>query len=173
MNKKIFLFFILLMTLTGCKTNQDDEFEFISFDKNLYNTKGLDTITCRRDTTTEDGSTVDIQYKVYYGEEKNVEILTSYEKVTSSSSEVLDQYQEAYDSIYSVYDDLKYYDHETKRDKNSVTSVTYINYGKIDMDKLMKIEGTEDNVKVIDGKIKLDDWKEFARKYGTECNSNS
>ena len=37
----------------------------------------------------------------------------------------------------------------------------------------MKIEGTEDNVKVVDGKIKLDDWKEFARKYGTECASNS
>ena len=41
------------------------------------------------------------------------------------------------------------------------------------MDKLMKIEGSEDNVKVTDGKIKLNDWKSFAKKYWTECQNGN
>ena len=71
--------------------------------------------------------------------------------------------------MYSAYDNLEYYDNTVTRDNDSVKSVTYINYGKVDMDKLMDIEGTEDNVEVTDGKIKIEDWKSFAKKYGTVC----
>lgn len=39
------------------------------------------------------------------------------------------------------------------------------------MDQLLDIEGKEDNVEVTDGKIKLKDWKSFAKKYGTVCDS--
>ena len=51
---------------------------------------------------------------------------------------------------------------------NSVTSDTVINYGKIDTDKLLAIEGEEDNV-IKDGKVKLDDWLDFAEQFGTKC----
>ena len=43
-----------------------------------------------------------------------------------------------------------------------------INYGKIDTDKLLAIEGEEDNV-IKDGKVKLDDWLDFAEQFGTKC----
>ena len=39
------------------------------------------------------------------------------------------------------------------------------------MKKIRKLEGEEDNVKLTDGKIKIDDWKKFAKKYGTTCNN--
>ena len=75
------------------------------------------------------------------------------------------------DSEVEIKYELDYYDHEIKEGSNSITSITYINYGKINMDRLMDIEGTEDNVKVTDGKVKLDDWISFAKKYGTQCES--
>ena len=36
----------------------------------------------------------------------------------------------------------------------------------------MEIEGEEDNVKVTNGKIKLTDWKTFAKKFGATCEDN-
>ena len=39
---------------------------------------------------------------------------------------------------------------------------------KIDTDKLLEIEGEEDNI-IKDGKVKLDDWLDFAEQFGTKC----
>ena len=50
----------------------------------------------------------------------------------------------------------------------SIISDTIINYAKIDIKKLLEIEGEEDNV-VKDGKVKLADWLSFAEKYGVTC----
>lgn len=173
MNNKIFLgLLIILFLVTGCgtTTNQGDIKAF-SIDEKKYDTSNFNYITCTRDTETEDDSEVEIKYELYYDDENYLEVLKSYEKVTSSNSDILKQYQDAYKNIYSVYDGLDYYDHEIKEGSNSITSITYINYGKINMDRLMDIEGTEDNVKVTDGKVKLDDWISFAKKYGTQCES--
>ena len=68
----------------------------------------------------------------------------------------------------NIMKDLKYYDNTVKRTDNSVTSDTVINYGKIDIDKLLDIEGEEDNV-IKNGKVKLDDWLEFTEKFGMKC----
>lgn len=175
MNKKRFIiFFFLLLCLTGCNTNNSKgNIKTNDIDEKNYNTKDYNYITCIRNTETQDDSKVDINYEIYYNEDKFVEIIKSIEKVTSSDKSILNEYKNAYKDIYSVYDGLKYYDHVIKEEDNSITSITYINYGKIDIDKLMEIEGYEDNVTVTDGKIKLEDWKTFARKYGTECKSNN
>lgn len=168
MNRKnLLLIPILFLLVVGCSSNKE-----INLDKK-YNTKNLDYITCTRNTETTDSSSVKININVYYNEDKYIEILKSKEVVTSDNSDVLKQYKEAYEKVYSVYDDLKYYDNKVTYKNNTVTSTTYINYGKIDMDRLMEIEGSDDNVKVTDGKIKLNDWKTFARKYGTECKNGN
>ena len=168
MNKKSLLLIILfLLLVTGCSTNKEAELN------RKYNTKNLDYITCTRNTETTDNSSVDINIDVYYNSDNYIEILKSKEIVTSNDSNVLKQYKEAYENVYSVYSDLEYYDNKVTLKNNTVTSTTYINYGKIDMDKLMKIEGSEDNVKVTVGKIKLNDWKSFAKKYGTECQNGN
>ena len=84
--------------------------------------------------------------------------------------ELKTKYEEAYKSIYKAYENIDYYDNEVLRADNKVTSTTVIYYGKVDMNKILEIEGEEDNVKVENGKIKLSDWKKFAKEYGTKCN---
>lgn len=161
MKKSRVLFLIIsVFVLVGCSNNELEE---------KYDTKGYEHISCKRDAEdSNEGTTVDIHYDVYYKGEY-LKILKSEEKITSSNKEVLDNYEKAYKNVYSAYDNLEYYDNTVTRDNDSVKSVTYINYGKVDMDKLMDIEGTEDNVEVTDGQIKIEDWKSFAKKYGTVC----
>lgn len=159
---KILFLIISVLMLVGCSDNELEK---------KYNTKGLSHISCKREAEdSNEDTTIDIHYDIYY-KGKYLKILKSEEKITSSNKEVLDNYEKAYKNVFSAYDNLEYYDNTVTRDSNSVKSVTYINYGKVDMDKLFDIEGEEDNVEVTDGKIKLDDWKSFAKKYGTVCDS--
>ena len=161
-SRALFLFVGILLVVGCSNTNELEK---------KYDTKGYQHISCKRDAEdSNEGTEVDIHYDIYYKGEY-LKILKSEEKITSSNQEVLDNYEKAYKSVYSAYDNLKYYDNKVTRDSNSVKSVTYIHYGKIDMDQLLDIEGQVDNVEVTDGKIKLKDWKSFAKKYGTVCDS--
>ena len=90
------------------------------------------------------------------------------EKVTSGDQSRLEEYEVAYKNISSHYEGLEYYNTSIIRDSNSVTNNTIINYEKIDIDKLLEIEGEEDNV-VENGKVKLSTWLGFAEKFGTTC----
>lgn len=171
MNRKLVILLLgMVLCLTGCGKSQEG-IQSTSIDTSKYDTKDFNYITCKRDTSTEDNSKVDIQYEIYYNEKEELEILKSREVVSSSDQKILERYKNAYESIYSVYNGLEYYDHELIEENEKVISITYINYGKVSMDRLMKIEGYEDNVKVTNGKIKLEDWKSFAKKYGTQCSS--
>lgn len=121
---------------------------------------------CTRTGTVTNGST-EMNYEVYYKGE-DVVLLHSTEKIISDSSSVLDTYEEAYKSIFKQYEGLEYYDNKVTRSNNSVTNEITINYEKIDMGKLLDIEGEEDNV-IENGKVKLDTWLSFAKKYGVTC----
>ena len=113
------------------------------------------------------GIETSLSYDLYYtGEALNV--LKSVEKVTSDSEDTLKSYEEAYQKIFSNYEGLKYYDAEVKRDDSSVTSTIVINYDKIDINKLLEIEGEEDNI-IENGQAKVDKWLELSKKFGTEC----
>lgn len=121
---------------------------------------------CTRTGTVTNGST-EMNYEVYYKGE-DVVLLHSTEKIISDSSSVLDTYEEAYKSIFKQYEGLEYYDNKVTRSSNSVTNEITINYEKIDMGKLLDIEGEENNV-IENGKVKLDTWLSFAKKYGVTC----
>ncbi len=160
----IVLVISLLFIVTGC----DDENENNTI-KN-YSTDGLNHTSCVRDAyTTDDNTDVDIKIDIYSDDNGYIKLFESVEKITSSDDKVLTEYEESYNKIYSAYKDIKYYDNKVERKDNTVISTTTINYGKVDMKKVLEIEGEEDNVKVVDGKIKLSDWKSFAKKYGTTC----
>lgn len=163
---KIIILLICILLLTGCNSSKETE----DID-NLYDVTGLSHTTCTRDASVEDSdTTVDIKIDLYSDEAGYLQILKSKEMITSSSNDTLTQYEEAYKSIYKAYANIDYYDNEVLRTDNKVTSTTVIHYGKVDMDKILEIEGEEDNVKVENGKIKLSDWKKFAKEYGTKCN---
>ena len=92
----------------------------------------------------------------------------SISKVTSLDNDVLDGYENAYQGISDNYKGLDYYDTRLIRDSNSVTYEMIINYDKIDTNKLLAIEGDEDNI-ILDGKTKLSLWLKLAEKFGTTC----
>ncbi len=121
---------------------------------------------CTRTGTVTNGST-EMNYEVYYKGE-DVVLLHSTEKIISDSSSVLDTYEEAYKSIFKQYEGLEYYDNKITRSSDSVTNEITINYEKIDIGKLLDIEGEENNV-IENGKVKLDTWLSFAKQYGVTC----
>ena len=143
---------VMVLLLAGCGSNSSVSSDGVK--------------KCTRTGTVTNGST-EMNYEVYYKGEYVV-LLHSTEKIISDSSSVLDTYEEAYKNIFKQYEGLKYYDNKITRNSNSVTNETTINYEKIDMGKLLDIEGEEDNV-IENGKVKLDTWLSFAKKYGVTC----
>lgn len=115
-----------------------------------------------------DGGTTNMNYEVYY-EGEYLTILHSVEQIISDDSSILDIYEEAYNNINKQYKGLEYYDTEVVRDNNSVTRDTTINYAKIDIEALLDIEGSEDNVIDSDGKVKLQTWLDFTKPFGVKC----
>lgn len=155
--KKLITILILFISffVVGCKKNNT-----IS----LYD--GVGKLSCSREGSLDGGSVsfnYDIDYKNGY-----ITRLHSTEKVTSEDNSILDTYEEAYKNIFANYKGLKYYDNNITREENTVICDTVINYQKIDIDKLLEIEGSEDNV-IEDGKVKVITWKSFAEKFGTTC----
>lgn len=168
---KIIIILILLMITVGCtKKTADDTIKETNKDI-IKETKDMIVLNCSREATAGANVDVDLKYKIYYTG-LYISILHSVEKVTSENTTTLDEYEVAYKEISKNYEGLKYYDNTVTRDKNSVTNDTIINYDKIDMEKLLEIEGEEDNI-IKDGKVKVEDWVTFAEKFGTKCNSEN
>lgn len=164
--KNILILVILCFIITGCSNTTNNSTSM----NELEDLSNLNHVSCKRDAyTTVEDTNVDIKIDLYYDDEEYLKVFKSVETITSTDDTTLTEYEDAYKKIYKQYEDIKYYDNSIKRNKNSVISKTTINYGKVDMDKVLEIEGEEDNVKVVDGKIKLSDWKKFAKKYGTTC----
>lgn len=172
---KIYSLIILLLTssifLTGC----EDEKELSNEKTPVVNKKsildevdkeGSGKLSCTRDAYATNLE-VELKYELEYSN-GNVLLLHSMEKVIGDDEDKLDEYENAYRSIAKQYKGLKYYDINIVRDDNSVLNDTIINYEKIDTDKLLDIEGEEDNI-IVDGKVKLEDWVSFAERFGTVC----
>lgn len=167
--KKYSIFCLLILCAflaVGCDNGQDGNSSRVNQSMLNIDTSDMETLQCSRNGEA-DGLTTDLQYEVFY-QGDYIQILHSIEKVMSEDQDILDQYEKAYRDIFANYEGLEYYDNEITRAKDSITSDTVINYGKIDMDKLLEIEGEEDNV-IEDGKVKLNTWLEFAEQFGVTC----
>ncbi len=155
MMKKILrssILLVMVLLLAGCGSNSSVSSDGVK--------------KCTRTGEVTNGSS-EMNYEVYYKGE-DVVLLHSTEKIISDSSSVLDTYEEAYKNIFKQYEGLEYYDNKITRNSNSVTNEITINYEKIDMGKLLDIEGEENNV-IENGKVKLDTWLSFAKQYGVTC----
>lgn len=177
--KMISIFILMIFLITGCGNSETEESasssdsssNTISSTNNDIDTTGSGKLLCTREASAGDGIDVELSYEVHYNNGV-IQVLHSVEKITSDSKDSLDEYEEAYKKIASNYEGLKYYDTSVIRTDTTVTNDTTINYEKLDMDKLLEIEGEEDNV-VEDGKVKLATWLDFAEKFGTTCEEAS
>lgn len=178
--KKISLFFIifcLVLISTGCSEETKTEGSTTDvtgtttvkqtivdedFDKD-----GSGMLKCNTKAEAGEGIDVDLNYSIKY-KNGNILELISIQKVSSDSQDSLDLYENAYQGIAKNYDGLNYYENNIVRDSNSVTYTITINYEKIDVKKLLAIEGEEDNI-IKSGKAKLSLWLDLAGKMGTTC----
>lgn len=161
--KRIFVVILLLaiISITGCTKEKE-----IVINNKPINTSKMAHKHCTRDASLTDGE-VTLEYDIYYtGDILN--ILKSYEKVSSSDSSILDTYEEAYKNIHSNYDGLAYYDTSVERNNESVTSTIIIDYDEIDIAKLISIEGEEDNI-FENNKAMVNKWLDLGKKFGMKC----
>lgn len=157
--KKISLFllmFICLFMVTGCDKETETKLKTI----------GKVHEHCTR-AGSINGATVQLDYDIYYKGE-NLTMLISNEKVITEDQDILDQYETAYKEVNKDYEDLDHYIVKVERDHNSVLSYSEIDFEKVDTNYLLKLEGEEDNI-YENGKAKVEKWKSFAKKFGTEC----
>lgn len=165
-NKILFLILLCLFFITGC--NEEVKIEsgtVVNAKTDTSNATG--TLLCTRSGTGLSNSKAELSYVINY-KKGYLSRVHSIEKVISDDSNILDQYEEAYNNIFKVYKDLKYYENTISRENDSVTSDTTIDYSKIDMQKLDELESTDQKL-IKNGKILLKDWLTFAKNVGTQC----
>ena len=155
------LLFVSLFIITACEPKSTEEVSGETID-----TSKMVHQKCIREGEVTDGE-AQLQYDIYYtGDVLN--LVRASEKVISSSEDVLNTYEEAYRNIHASYKGIKYYDTEVIREDDSVASIMIINYDKVDVNKIISIEGDKDNI-FEDGQAKVKKWKKLAKKVGTKC----
>ena len=90
------------------------------------------------------------------------------EMIESEDSNMLSEYKETLDMIYSIYNSLKHYDVEVLiKDKKLITNAV-INYKNIDKDEFIDIDPSNENLYKGD-KIPLDKLKNKYKSNGARC----
>ncbi len=167
------LLMICLFLMVGCKKN-NVEIMNMSSKTGKYakdgayniNVNGSGELDCTREATAIGDLEAEFHYYVTY--EKGIMlVLHSVEKVSGDNQDALKQYEDAYNKIKDNYKDIKYYDMDVKREKNSVTNDTVINYTKVDTSKIIKIEGN--NIYNDKNKPELKKWLTLGKKTGLTC----
>lgn len=169
-NKIIILLVISILVTTGCeeqeKTSTTNNNKVVSNGETV-NTDTMKHKVCTRDADAGTGTEMVLQYDVYYtGEILN--LLISHEELITENKDTLDEFEDAYKKIATNYAGLEYYEQNVTRTDNSVTNETTINYDKIDIQKLLDIEGEEDNI-IENGKAKVDLYLDLLEKFGGTC----
>ncbi len=156
--KRISISLILIFSIilfSGC--NKDNSTE--DSDKVLH---------CTRNVVAQDNMTTDIKYSIYYNGDY-VTKTVSIEKVTSKDKNVLNKFKESYENVFLNYKNIDYYDNKVEINGNTVSTTTVVDYRKVDVNKIIEIEGKEDNIFDDDGKVKKDTLVSFYKKYGITC----
>lgn len=145
---------ILAFLIVGCTNGEEKDYKLIQ--------------CSRKAQTASDNVDIKLSYKIYYKDDY-VKKVIAIDEVESSDSSVIKQYIDSYEKVYSSYDGLKHFSNKITSTNNSMKSVTEIDYAHIDTDRLLEIEGKDDNVIDKDGKVPLKDFIAFYEKYGAEC----
>ena len=145
----ILVFFVSLCFLvTGCRNDN-------------YQVK-----TCTRNVEAGENMKTDFSYKIYY-KGKYVMLFESTEEI-EAEDDILNKYKDAYEKVYEEYKGIDYYDHKLTLEDGKLTSKVNIDYRKVDLDKIIELEGNERNI-YKDGKVVLKKLLSFYKKAGIQC----
>jgi len=173
----ILIIIILLLTACGNKENVEivnmDGTTSNRSDNPLYNinVKGSGSLTCTRSATAYNGLNASFNYAINY-ENGIITSMHSIEKVQGDDKKALDEYEDAYNKIKEKYANIDYYDIVITRDESSVIYDSNIDYSKVDMDKILKLEGNQNDIYNSSNQLELKKWYSFAKKMGTTCMGN-
>ena len=156
---------VFLLMMVGCEEKVQKEVPEEPMEEDIEGTSTVHEHCTRIGHL--DGGEVSLNYDIYYTG-KRLNTVESEEIVTSESSSLLDTYEKAYQDIHNYYQSLDYYETRIERSSNSVTSRIFIQYDKVDINQLLRIEGEEDNI-IVNGVARVDKWKELAKKLGASC----
>ena len=152
MKKIIILGITLLIFITGCKAESER--------KMIYTR-----------TANMNGVKMDLRYEVTY-QGNNVNKVQTTEKVESTSKETLNTYKETVENLYSNFDNIDHYNYDVKIDGNTLTSTTDIDYTKIDIDKLLEIDSSIEQLLNDDNKVDLEKITQVYKSAGASCKTN-
>lgn len=148
--KKVFIVLgVLLLLVTGCGKEAEEK------------------MVCTR-TTNMNNVEMNLRYEVYY-EGNNVNKVQSTEKVISDDAETLQTYQNQVKNIYSSFDNVDHYNYDVSVEGDTLTSTTDIDYTKIDMDQLLEIDSSIEQLLNDSGKIDLDKITQVYEQTGATC----
>lgn len=144
----ISFFLVCTMFLTGCGTEET---------KKMVCTRVID----------QNGIKMDLRYEATYTGDV-VSLLESTEKVISSDTTILENYQTILTQTYAQYDDIKYFDVDITIDGDTLTSHVLINAEKIDADEFIKIDSANANY-YSDGKMLITNVEKAYTSLGATC----
>lgn len=150
--KSIFLSIFIILLVTICCTGCNPE---------------TGTMTCTMSSYPADGITLKSVYKADY-QNNIVQKLSSTDQVIVEDKTYLNTYKEKLNELYEPYKNLDYYKNSITIKNKTLTSITEINYAKIDTDKLIKIdEGKKQLIK--NGKVSIKDLEKAYKQNGFNC----
>jgi len=153
MKNKFLLVGILAITLvaTGCNKNLKED----------------NVLNCSMKGTVVEGVETNSSYKVTH-DGKYVELIETEEIVISTNKEYLETVKTTVESMYSPYNDVEYYEYNVTLNGDTLTSITKIDYSKIDMDELSKINSAM-AAYMEDGKLKVSTVENLYNQMGITC----
>ena len=174
--KIISIVFVLLVSVclvTGCEEKKENSTDNTSNGKiksveDITSKSG--TLNCTREATVE-GGTGKFTYIIKYKGD-NLTSIYSEESITSEDSAVLKEYEDAYNNIDSNYEGIDNYICTVKKTGDTVVHVIDIDYEKVDIKKIVEIEGEEDNI-FENNKPKLSKYFELIKKMGITCSEST
>lgn len=94
--------------------------------------------------------------------------LETREVIVSNDKNMLDEYKTALELVYSEYNGLEYYDNSVTLKKNKLTTITKVNYEKLDINKFISIDKNNKDL-FTNNQVKLSTLKKIYKKNGAKC----
>lgn len=145
MKKRLIFICLSLLLLTGCGSEK--------------------TMTCTR-TLTQAGIHYDLTYEITY-KGSNVIHAETIEKM-SGDIEALTEMKETLEKTYADYNEIEHFSNEIVLEDEELISTTNIDYSKIDIDALTKLDSSNSRL-FTKGKVKLKSLKEVYEGVGASC----